>query len=281
MKLCHFSLTQRQQCVFFWGLFATASTAAFPCIVSSTSPFFLAPLTHSHTHTLASPTQPGTRRCRAKNGALLRLTRCGVLTFPAIKTWLGRYPLKHARKERQRIRKQGRGEGGRRAGEGKGSCVDKGYKKRGIREGRWRDILLFDYPATPVQQEKKSILVSFTLSLLLSLSRSLFFKCCFHLAHGSTPSNSWVSQTKSYFLIHSLSHIIILLDCVAQFFFFFFLRPSFPALPVLYTGWHHITASMGQRQPGSYSIGQRLCDGCVWTWCHFIKHFFCGIIKWG
>lgn len=52
-----------------------------PCEGWHHSPAALAhPRHHSHTHasTLAGPTYPGTQRCRAKNGALLRLTQCGV-----------------------------------------------------------------------------------------------------------------------------------------------------------------------------------------------------------
>lgn len=69
----------------------------------------------------------------------------------------------------------------------------------------------------PPMTEKKK-----TQTLALSPPLSLlcfFFRSCFHLAHGSAPSNSWVSQTKSYFLIHCLSHIIILLDRVPHCFF--------------------------------------------------------------
>lgn len=50
-------------------------------------------------------------------------------------------------------------------------------------------------------------------------------KLCFHLAHGSAPSNSSISQTKSYFLIPSLSHIITLPDWLL-----------FPGLLVLHSG---------------------------------------------
>lgn len=136
------------------------------------------------------------------------------------KNVIGKIPIKTCEERgkrgepasQQRMRKQRRrGRGQERLME-RGEHVEKSKRKR--RTWGIFSLLTTGYPATPLQ-EKKHILASFVFS---SLS-PLFFKSCFHLAHGSAPSNSWVSQTKSYFLIHSLSHIIILLDRVHHFFF--------------------------------------------------------------
>lgn len=78
--------------------------------------------------------------------------------------------------------------------------------------GWWMGSVLLTTVLPPPQ---KYILAS----CILSHSPSFLNKCCFNLAHGSAPSNSWVSQSKSYFLIHSLSHIIILLAGISEFFF--------------------------------------------------------------
>ena len=194
--------------------------------------------THTHVYTLAGSTHPGTQRCRAKNGALLRLTQCGVLKFPAIKNVIGKIPIKMCEERgkslpaNKRMRKQRRGGGG---GEGGGGGWESVMEKEGVsqrevrgREGSGRggwgifSSLTTGYPATPLHETKNNTLASVAFSLtplFLHFFFFFFFKSCFHLAHGSAPSNSWVSQTKSYFLIHSLSHIIILLDCVSQFFF--------------------------------------------------------------
>lgn len=131
------------------------------------------------------------------------------------------------------------------------SCREKVRGREGSGRGRLRDILLADHwiPCHPSAWKKST----FGFSWVLSPFFIFFFKSCFHLAHGSAPSNSWVSQTKSYFLIHSLSHIIILLDRVSQFFFQAFFSST--ACSVL--GVTSQPQWGKKRRPGSYSMGQR------------------------
>lgn len=110
----------------------------------------------------------------------------------------------------------------------------------------WRGIfssLNIGCPATPEHKCTFWPLFVFSRTPLFPHHPSFFSS----LAHGSTPSNSSVSQTKSYFLIHSLAHIIILLDGVSG--FCFFLQHC------LFYAQGDIT--VGQRRPGSYSVAQR------------------------
>lgn len=176
--------------------------------------FACPPLTHMRAYTLARSAHPGTRRCRAKNGALLRLTQCGVAEISCNKNVIGKIPIKMC-EERAEWLPATKEWGGKQEEKEGGSRVwwKRNAGARGMREGYF---LCWPLATLPLFGEKtKKHFGSFGL-----LSRSsLFFKSCFHLAHGSAPSNSWVSQTKSYFLIHSLSHIIILLDRVSRFFF--------------------------------------------------------------
>lgn len=187
--------------------------------------------THKHTHWQAQHTHT------AKNGALVRLTQCGALTFPAIKKVIGKIPIKCVRKERtasqRRVRAQRSGGGGQESWMESLKWVEE--------KAQGGEVEVYSPPGWPLDTlqppsawKEKKHLASSTFSLTPLL---FFFESCFHLAHGNAPSNAWVSQTKSYFLIHSLSHIIILLDRVSQLFFSgpYFLSFAFSGLG----GWHH------------------------------------------
>lgn len=108
------------------------------------------PLTLMRAYTLARSAHPGTRRCRAKNGALLRLTQCGVAEISCNKNVIGKIPIKMCEergKSRvaasyERMRRQTRGEGGRQ----QSLMEEKCWSTRD--EGGIFSLLTTGYPAT-------------------------------------------------------------------------------------------------------------------------------------
>lgn len=207
------------------------------------------PLTLMRAYTLARSAHPGTRRCRAKNGALLRLTQCGVAEISCNKNVIGKIPIKMCEergKSRvaasyERMRRQTRGEGGRQ----QSLMEEKCWSTRD--EGGIFSLLTTGYPATLWWKNKKTFWL-----LLPSLALLSFFQILFSFS-------TWQRSLK----LLSFPNQKLFPDSLPLSYNY----SSGPCFSLLFSGllFQHglfcaqgdITASMGQRLPSSYSEGQK------------------------
>lgn len=210
------------------------------------------PLTHMRAYTLARSAHPGTRRCRAKNGALLRLTQCGVAEISCNKNVIGKIPIKMCEergKSRvaasyERMRRQTRGGGGE-GGRQQSLMEEKCWSTRD--EGGIFSLLTTGYPATLWWKNKKTFWL-----LLPSLALLSFFQILFSFS-------TWQRSLK----LLSFPNQKLFPDSLPLSYNY----SSGPCFSLLFSGllFQHglfcaqgdITASMGQRLPSSYSEGQK------------------------